>query len=133
MSDTEKKERQQEAIKVLAEWSKWLVTLQPAAIVAIGALIKLGPEEPLSFAAKVWVITSLLFFVLSIVAASFVLGALPTMVERLPSSASDEKGVYDMSVYFIFRLWHLILAEHAFFVLGILSFSVFLCLVIVKK
>jgi hypothetical protein len=126
MSDTEKKERQQAAAIALMDWSKWLVTLQPAAILAISGVVKFGPEPALVFGGRTLLVLSLASVVISLLAATFTLGGLPTVIERLPSSAADEKGIYDMSVYGQFRLWQFVFVEHLFFVMGIVFFSFFL-------
>jgi hypothetical protein len=137
MIDTEKKERQQAAAIALMDWSKWLVTLQPAAILAISGMVKFGREPVPGPAGKTLLILSLASVVISLLAATFTLGGLPTVIERLPSIEPGEKGLYDMSVYgrlFYVRLrvWHFVFAEHLFFVLGIAFFSAFLGISIAK-
>ncbi len=126
MSDNEKKERQQAAALALMDWSKWLVTLQPAAILAISGVVKFGPDPALGCRGRTLLILSLASVVISLLAATFALGGLPTVIERLPSIAADEKGIYDMSVYEYFRVWQIVFVEHLFFVLGIVFFSFFL-------
>jgi hypothetical protein len=128
MVDTEKKERQQAAATALMDWSKWLVTLQPAAILAISGVVKFGRQPTLDLTAKTLLILSLASVVISLLAATFALGGLPSVIERLPSTAANEKGIYDMSVYWHFRVWRIVFVEHLFFVLGILFFSAFLCI-----
>lgn len=133
MNDSEKKERQQAAAVALMDWSKWLVTLQPAAILVISGVVKFSPTPDFGWIGKTLLIISLASVVVSLLAATFTLGGLPTVIERLPSTKSDENGIYDMSVYGSFRVWQLVFVEHLFFVLGILFFSVFLCVSIAKK
>lgn len=58
---------------------------------------------------------------------------MPSVIERLPSTAPDEKGIYDMSVYWHFRVWQIVFVEHLFFVLGIILFSSLLCISITHK
>lgn len=132
MSDIEKKERQQAAVNALIDWSKWLVTLQPAAILAIAGVVNLDPSA-LSLTERTLLIVSLACVVISLLAATFALGGLPSVIERLPSTAPDEKGIYDMSVYWHFRVWQIVFVEHLFFVLGIIFFSLFLCISIAYK
>jgi hypothetical protein len=132
MFDTEKKERQQAAAVALMDGSKWLVTLQPAAILAISGVVKFGPEPLLGPTGKTLLILSLASVVISLLAATFTLGGMPTVIERLPSKEPDENGLYDMSVYGHIRVWQVVFVEHLFFVLGILFFSTFLCISITK-
>ena len=82
---------------------------------------------------KVLLISSLLCFVLSLLATTFALGGLPSVNERLQSTAPDEKGIYDMSVYWHFRVYQIVFAEHLFFVLGVILFSGFLGLSIASR
>jgi hypothetical protein len=128
-----KTERQQAAAEALMDWSKWLMTLQPVAILAVTGVVKLGPTTSISCPQKILLIISLACFVLSMIAATFALGGLPSIIERLPSNAPDERGIYDMSVYFHFRLWQIVFIEHLFFVLGILFFSCFVAILIATK
>jgi hypothetical protein len=132
MPNIEKKERQQAAAIALMDWSKWLVTLQPAAILAISGVVKFGSELTLGCSGRTLLILSLASVVVSLLEATFALGGLPTVIERLPSTAADERGIYDMSVYGLFRVWQIVLVEHLFFVLGIAFFSTFLCISIAR-
>lgn len=77
---------------------------------------------------KTLLILSLVSVVISLLAATFTLGGMPTVIERLPSKEPDENGLYDMSVYGHLRVWQVVFVEHLFFVLGILFFSAFLCI-----
>jgi hypothetical protein len=134
MTDVGKEERQQAAAIALMDWSKWLVTLQPAAILVISGVVKFGPESSLDRNGKTLLILSLASIVVSLLAATFTLGGMPTVIERLPSHKPGENSLYDMSVYgserrdLHLRVWHFVFIEHLFFVLGILFFSVFLCI-----
>jgi len=87
--DTEKKERQQAAALALMDWSKWLVTLEPAAILAISGAVKFGPESVLDPRGKTLLILSLASAVISLIAATFTLGGMATVIERLPSKEPD--------------------------------------------
>lgn len=128
MIDTEKKDRQQAAAIALMDWSKWLVTLQPAAILAISGVVKFDQEPALGPGGKTLLILSLASVVISLLAATFTLGGMPTVIERLPSRGPEENGLYDMSIYEHLRVWQVVFVEHLFFVLGIIFFSAFLCI-----
>ncbi|QHN03787.1 hypothetical protein FTO74_10685 [Granulicella sp. WH15] len=129
--EKEKKERQQAAAIALMDWSRWLVTLQPAAILAISGVVKFDQQPTLGPSGKTLLILSLASVVISLLAATFTLGGMPTVIERLPSKGPDENGLYDMSIYNHLRVWQVVFVEHLFFVLGIVFFSVFLCISIV--
>jgi hypothetical protein len=128
MTGIEKQERQQVAAIALMDWSKWLVTLQPAAILGISGVVKFSSESALGATGKTLLILSLASVVISLLAATFTLGGMPTVIERLPSQGPDENGLYDMSIYNHLRVWQVVFVEHLFFVLGIVFFSSFLCM-----
>jgi Putative peptidoglycan binding domain len=107
-----------EAIKLLKEWSTWLVAIQIAAIGAIGAGIKdvsfnapceieigifgirLGfPCDPL---ARFLALGVVVLFGVSIIAALYLLLALPAISQRLPPEPG--KDIYSMRTASGFRL-----------------------------
>jgi hypothetical protein len=117
------------------DWSKWLVTLQPAAILAVSGIMNYDQKIILNQTSKTLLILSLGCSVISLLAATFAMGGLPSVIERLPSTLKDEKGIYDMRIYWNgrIRVWHMVFAEHFFFVLAIIFLSVFLCVLIYRN
>ena len=112
------------------DWSKWLVTLQPAGILAVAGIVDLINDLAFTRPAKILLILSLVCVIIfTVIAATFALSGLPGVIERLPSTANDKKNIYDMRVYWggRIRVWQTVFGEHLFFVLGIIFFSAFLC------
>ena len=111
--------KQFEALKALADWSKWLISLESALIVARIALAK---DIPISDIAVV----ALFCFALSILAAAWLLGAVPGAMERIPIRDKEKPNIY---AYRQFRdlaigipIWVFALSEHLFFAVGLILF-----------
>jgi hypothetical protein len=74
----------------LKEWGKWLVTIQTAAIAAVGALIA-DPKPPLT-STQIWVgLFAVVLFTLSIISASWLIVALPGFYARNARSIYAEE------------------------------------------
>ena len=85
-------DRSLDAIKLMNDWSKWLVTVQTAAIAALGFLSRQADLEKLSTpwgkAAILAGVVSTILFVVSIALASYLLLYLPSIAEELPKDAN---------------------------------------------
>ncbi len=68
-----------EAAKLLKDWSTWLVTVQAAALGLI--TIFFGKDQALQ--RNYWSFGMVICFALSICFATFVLGSLPTIIQRI--------------------------------------------------
>ena len=86
-----------EAIKLLADWSKWLVLVQTGAISVSGALWKPEVVEGASILSKILMTTTMLCFAFSILAASYLLKSLPATAQRLPPPEGQD--IYLMGTY----------------------------------
>jgi len=71
-----------EGIKLISDWAKWLITVQTAAIGAIGAYLN-GKTTKLPTLVKLLSTTAVASFVISIAAAALLLLSLPEIVQRL--------------------------------------------------
>jgi hypothetical protein len=69
-----------EALKLIADWAKWLITIEATAIAVIGAAIR-GGEAPRSIGLKLSVTLAITCFVISIAAAAFLLLSLPEIAQ----------------------------------------------------
>ena len=114
----------------LASWTMWLTGLQTAGMAAIGLLIKnFGtPSDDL----KNYTFFSLLFFGASIVIATWLLSALPSIQQSLVPTREGEDGdesndVYMANLYsFVpLRFGRFTGLVHTYFLAGILSFGLF--------
>ena len=78
------------AITTLADWCKWTVTLETAAIGGIGALIKFEGGTPVRFDPAVGALftAAIISFGISIIIACLILSDLPTMFVQLRSLKS---------------------------------------------
>ncbi|CAL9676871.1 hypothetical protein [Streptomyces sp. enrichment culture] len=68
-------------MKLIADWSKWLVTIETGVIVAVGAVFTASGD--LSQAAKICGTAAVASFLISIVAAALLLWTLPDIVQNL--------------------------------------------------
>ena len=71
-----------EAIKLVSDWGKWLVTIETAAIAIIGAFFTAGPPS-LPALAKVFGTLAISSFLVSIAAAAMMLLTLPEIAQNL--------------------------------------------------
>jgi hypothetical protein len=106
------KKQQMEAIKLMAEWSKWLISIETAGVGGVVALAKLvelpGWERKLVL---VPLLLTALCFLGSILYASYVLFTLPTLVERLP--IEDSPRLLDMTGETVNGPYRWSVGEHA--------------------
>ena len=73
-----------EAIKLMGDWSKWLVTLNTATLAVLSFLLGSGGYPNLNEGAIRWLIAiALVLFFLSILFATFLLYKLPAAVQEL--------------------------------------------------
>lgn len=132
-----------EALKLVVDWSKWIVTLQPVAIAAIGGLVKLNESHGLSFWSRLWVIASIACFLYSILVAATLLYSMPRAIAKLP--LRHNASVYGIETHEErhYRVWYNALlincgllkkpftvrtfarAEHLGFLWGIVFFGLF--------
>lgn len=70
-----------EALKLLKEWSTALVLVQTGAMAVLGGIIKDG----IAANQKPWLAASFVCFLVSILGAAHVIGAIPKIVQNLPA------------------------------------------------
>lgn len=71
-----------EGLKMISDWSKWLITIETGAIAIIGGVIKLDSVSS-SLLAKVFATASIIFFLGSIATAALLLLSLPEITQTL--------------------------------------------------
>jgi hypothetical protein len=79
MSDTS---NSMEAIRLISDWGKWLVTIETAAIAIVGAFFTTN-QPPLPGLAKVFGTLAVGSFLVSIAAAAVLLLTLPEITQNL--------------------------------------------------
>lgn len=73
-----------DAVKLLAEWSKWLASLQTGVITLLGVVVASEKVNISSNAHPGLLVAGVICFVVSLLSASFLLFALPGVLQRLP-------------------------------------------------
>jgi hypothetical protein len=116
-----------ESLKLVKEWGIWLVTIQTAAIAAVGALIA-DPKLPLTLPQSVLACFAVALFTISIICTSFLLVSLPGFYARNARYIYADDFGHQKPAFtrFSINLNNSIVGEHLFFVLGIIVFSVFI-------
>jgi len=112
-----------EALKLIGDWAKWLITIETGAIAIIGVVLK-GDAGISSVHVKRFATLAVGSFVLSIAAASALLLTLPDIAQNL----HPQVNVWLTSDTVVGHLFHLnsqdiALVESFFFGIGILSFA----------
>lgn len=111
------------AAESLADWSKWVVTLQTAAIAAVPYILGTGEDKKIAWqnfdcSLKI----SLCFYLVSILAGTIVLGNVPIALTKLANGGCDKFNVHDEEAipfgWIGAKVWHLSGIEHFFFFAG---------------
>jgi len=110
-----------EALKLLKEWSTALVVVQTGTLALLGSLLQAGKVRE-----STWLAVALACFVVSMLFAANVLGAIPGLVQDLPQLVERHGDIYRMRNRIGIPLTVLALGEHTFFVAGILSLCTYL-------
>jgi hypothetical protein len=112
---------QAEGLKLIADWCKWLVTIETGAIAWLANSI----DKPSSnLVAQRSILLSLSSFIVSIIAAGLICSAIPTSVTDI----EPEERVMDRRIYLAGRsvgpFWAYTQALFYTFLIGILSFAI---------
>jgi hypothetical protein len=86
-----------EAIKLLSDWSKWLVLVETGAISVIGALWKFDEISKPNLGSKIFMTSAVTLFGFSISAAVVILLSIPGTVQRLPPPPG--KDIFHMRTF----------------------------------
>lgn len=129
MSDT----KTIEALKLINDWAKWLITIETGAIALIGSLFTSNKVRGL-YLEKVFGMLAVSCFVVSIIAAALLLWTLPEIAQRL----KPDENIWmtkDSIAKQLFRLntQGFAILESLFFILGILSLAALILTVIWSK
>ncbi|OGP51310.1 MAG: hypothetical protein A2Y79_03805 [Deltaproteobacteria bacterium RBG_13_43_22] len=111
-----------QALRFLLGWSIFLTLIQVGALGILGFMIKSGINPD----SKNWMVLSLAGFILSILVAANVVGAIPPIVQNLPKMKVTYGDIYKIRNYLHIPLWALTFLEHILFLLGIVSFGLFI-------
>jgi hypothetical protein len=86
-----------EAIKLLAEWSKWLVALGTTVTTLIGLATASGKIRIAQHPGVGWALAAIFLILASMLSASFLLFSLPGVAQRLPPP--QDKDVLTMGTF----------------------------------
>jgi hypothetical protein len=115
-----------EALKLVNDWSKWLITIETGAIAIIGSFFTSSSIDNITLLAKVLAIASVVFFVFSIGAAALLLLTLPEIAQNLHPNVNIWM-TRDSIAGRLFRLntQGFAILESFCFLMGILLFTAF--------
>jgi Mn2+/Fe2+ NRAMP family transporter len=110
-----------DAIKLISDWAKWLITIETASIAVVAALFT--ARRPVSKLVKVLGTSAACSFLVSIIAAAMLLATLPEITQNL----SQTENIWRTRDSVAGRLLHLdtqgiAVIESTFFGLGIVVF-----------
>ena len=110
-----------EAIKLISDWAKWIITIETASIAVIAALLSSGNR--MSKPVKIMGTLSVVSFLISIVATAMLLATLPEITQNL----TDEQNIWTTRDSVAYDLFHLTtqgfaVFESVFFGVGIACF-----------
>jgi hypothetical protein len=120
-------EKQAEALKALADWGKWLVTLETTVGAALIAITQIGDNNSSSLDVH-WSIIAVIFcFTLSILAAASLVGTVPHALQNLPIECKKVSNRENKPIYNIYKftaqgvipIWVLSLLHHTFAIFGV--------------
>ena len=118
------KEQQMEAIKLLADWSKWLVTVETAGAVALFSLVNLRPGHFVTIwgfpVVPALTVVAVAFFAHSALCAAKVLVSLPDIAQNLVSKWQGEDDIYEMKDPHMQKLLNYVIPQFRSFKIGLL-------------
>ncbi len=108
-----------EAVKLLADWAKWLITIETTAIAAV-ALVTTVRDPYTRGAVSVLASGAVFFFVLSIISATLLLRSLPGIMQTIEPSQSIWETEDSNAMISGFNTLALVRLESTFFGIGLL-------------
>ena len=117
------KEQQMEAIKLLADWSKWLVTVETAGAVALFSLVNLRPGHFVTLwgfpVVPAITVIAVMFFAYSAHNAAKVLVSLPDITQNLHGKWRTEDDIYEMKDADMKKLRLYVIPQFKYFKIGL--------------
>jgi len=117
---------QLEALKLLQEWSIWLITISTAFLGMIGFAFKSIPDTKSSESAKYCIV----FLVTTVFFAVILVGAIPAIIQKLQPMVAENpiilganaRGIYGYLYLDFIPLWLIVSCQRITFLIG-LSFG----------
>jgi hypothetical protein len=109
------------ALQLLKDWSIWLVGLQTG---VLGLVTFIGGKEGFFKLDVQWARIAIFFFAFSIIIATWVLAALPSILMRMQNERDNfyNMGLFEWAPFKWTPLWLFTFLQHILFVLGIFFF-----------
>lgn len=112
-----------DALKLMGEWCKWLVTIETAAIAGIGAFLKLDAGQVLTNGFRYSCATAVISFVVSIVLSAWLMVCLPTSIQDIqPGEKIWDRPAIVLWLHVPF--WVVAYVQFGAFIVGIVAFAV---------
>lgn len=114
---------QTEAIKLLGDWCKWLVTIETGSIAAIMAVSKLEGSGHTMLLYRCSCTIALASFVASILVTAWTTLSLPTSLQDI----GKKESIWDRRAYLLIfapPTWVLVYWQFLLFILGIVAFAI---------
>jgi len=112
-------DRENEALKFLQSWSSWMITVETALLGFAGATVLF--KDKVQFCHG-WFIVTVGSFALSIAAAAWVLGSLPSIAVRI----QEHQNPYNLSIFdypLMPPLYAVACLQHATFLAGLVALT----------
>lgn len=87
------------AIDLLADWCKWAILVQSALIAAIGTFVKAEHVSGMTACSKAALQATIVSFVVSVVAASWLLMTLPAIASRWKAATAHTDDIFHVRTY----------------------------------
>jgi hypothetical protein len=115
---------QLEALKLLQEWSIWLITISSAFLGIIGFAFKGIPDIKSLSSAKYCIV----FLVITVVIAVFLVGAIPAIIQKLQPVVTNNsvilsgnaRGIYGYLYLDFIPLWLMVSIQRITFLIGLI-------------
>jgi hypothetical protein len=121
----EKAQAKLESIKMVREWSTWLIAIQTTVCAFLWNILK---ERGLKDLSGITLHCGWLAFSFSIIIATVLISRLPTLIENLADESSSDKSIFTYPLRILginLNLKILLIAEHVCFLLGVLLIIIF--------
>lgn len=115
-----------EALSFLKDWVTSIISVETASIGAIAVFLEVSQETSLAITEAIFVYLAVIFFVTSIICGGFVLYMLPGSVQRKPKEGYTQNDVYSIKTLGRIRIGSWAKGFWATFLLGIISFAIFI-------
>jgi hypothetical protein len=120
------RQEQTEGLRLIADWCKWLVTIETGAIAWLAESVSTSPHSQFrigNLAEQICILSALLSFIVSIISAGLICSAIPTSVtDILPDEKVMNRGIF-LAGCWLGPLWLYMQTLFFTFLIGIVALS----------